>query len=73
MVKSAKTAGLAAPAMVASAAAKGGGEGPPLPPPPGASPLPPPSTGPMPPDPSGEARANAALAQSQLPSPYTVI
>jgi hypothetical protein len=73
MVKSAKTAGLAAPAMVASAAAKDGGEGPPLPPPPGASPLPPPTVGPMAPDPSGEIRANAALAHSQLPSPYTAI
>lgn len=72
MMKSMKTAGVAAPAMAMQAAAKsgsgGGGTMPPPPPPaPVASPSSPAS------DPTGDRRAAATLATAQLPSPQTTI
>jgi len=76
MVKTVKSAGIAAPALAASTAAKaagssggGGGMPPPAPPAP-----PPPAPAPAAPfDPAGDQRASAALAMAQLPVPQTSI
>lgn len=77
MVKTMKSGGLAAPALVASAANSGspaGSGGPGLPPPPPASTPPPPAAPPpAPADPTGDARAAAALATAQLPASQTTI
>lgn len=78
MVKTMKTAGLAAPALVASAAKTGGATGtsggPGLPPPPPpAAPPPAPASAPAPSDPTGDARAAGALALARLPAPQTSI
>ena len=77
MVKSLKTGGLAAPALMAQAASKagagGGGAGmPPMPPPPPPAAPPSPSVAP-PSDPAGDGRAASALALTQLPAPQTTI
>ena len=72
MIKSIKTGGAAAPALVAKNASNGGSGGPPPPPPP-ASPAPAPSAGPRRPDPIGDIRAAAALAHARLPMPQTTI
>jgi hypothetical protein len=72
MMKSLKTAGVAAPAMAMQAAAKtGGGSGGSLPPPPPPAPVAPPASPAS--DPSGDRRAAATLALAQLPSPQTTI
>jgi hypothetical protein len=73
IVKGFKTAGLA-PAAMASAGKSGGGStsGPSMPPPPpGPSSPPPPSSPAVPADPTGDLRAAAALATTQLPTPQT--
>jgi len=75
MVKTIKSAGVAAPALAASAAAKAGGSsggGGGMPPPP-APPAPPPPAPAAPSDPAGDQRASAALAMAQLPAPQTSI
>ena len=74
MIKSIKTGGAAAPALVAKTAGSSSTGGPPPPPPPAAPPAPAaPSPGPRPDDPAGDIRAAAALAHARLPAPQTTI
>ena len=79
MVKTIKTAGLAAPALAAAAAAKtgpgaGGSGGPGMPPPPPpVTPPPAPAPAPAPVDPSGDAHAASVLATARLPAPQTTL
>ncbi len=71
MLKSVKTAGATLPMAVAKAPGRANGGNGRFPPPP--PPAPHPSPKPSAPDPSGDARANAALGGSALPTPQTTI
>ncbi len=75
MVKTLKTAGVAAPVAAAQAAGRAGGGNALPPPPPPAPPSVPPPQAPVPPqpDPAGDHRAASALALAQLPQPQTTI
>lgn len=77
LVKSLKTAGVAAPVAAAKMAQQSGGNATPPPPPPPPPSVPPPAPAPAAPspaaDPSGDLRAAAAFTATQLPAAQTTI